>query len=85
MKKTLVFILLGVLPFLGIAQNSSTYEFNTSTELSNNFYDDGDQSYSETLPRFQSTGGLNNSGYIKVNNNSSSVDVDEVFISLLAY
>ena len=85
MKNLLVFILLGALPFLGIAQTTSTYEFNTSTELSNNFYDDGDQSYSETLPRFQSTGGLNNSGYIRVNNNSNSVDVDEVFISKQGY
>ncbi len=70
---------------MGIAQTTSTYEFNTSTELSNNFYDDGDQSYSETLPRFQSTGGLNNSGYIKVNNDSNSEDVDEVFISKQGY
>ena len=86
MKNLPVFILLGVLPFLGISQTTSTYEFNTSTELSDNFYDDGNQSYgSETLPRFEATGGLNNDGYIRINDNSSSVDVDEVFISKQGY
>lgn len=68
-----------------IAQNTSAIEFNSSSDL-NNFYTDGNQSNGgEILPRYETSGGLFNSGYLRVNDNNSSKDIDEVFISKQGY
>ncbi len=81
-----LFLALIALTFKCVAQNTSTFEFNSASELSTNFYNDGNQTYgSEILPRYESTGGLNNSGYIRINDNTSSKDVDETFISKQGY
>ena len=82
---TLFFLLLSSFSIYAQSEES-TFEFNSAGDLSSNFYNDGSQSYgSETLPRFESSGGLDNGGYIRVNDNSSSVDVDEVFITKQGY
>ena len=84
---TLFFLLLSSFSIYAQSEES-TFEFNSAIELNNNFYDDGNQTYYsvdsddyEILPRFESSGGLDNGGYIRVNDNISSVDVDEVFIT----
>ena len=73
-------------PFhLFVAQNTSAIEFNSQSDLTN-FYTDGNQSNGgEILPRYEASGGLLNSGYLRVNNDNSSIDIDEVFISKQGY
>jgi hypothetical protein len=51
-----LFLALIALSFKCVAQNTSTFEFNSASDLSTNSYNDGDQSYgSEILPRYEST------------------------------
>ncbi|MFD2530815.1 MBG domain-containing protein, partial [Polaribacter marinaquae] len=64
------------------SQVVSSFEFNNSNQLTESFYNDGSIS---TYPRHEATGGLNNSGFVRMNDDAGSVDVDEVFISKQGY
>lgn len=68
---------------ISFGQTVSTFNFNNTNQLSENFFSDGVRQY--TYPIESSTGGLNNSGYIQTNDSNNLTLVYETFISKQGY
>ena len=82
LMKKLSSLFLLVFALVANAQSSNIFEFNSSTDLNTYFYNDGSIG---SYPSFGSSGGINNSGFIRMNTDTPSVDIDEISISKQGY
>ncbi len=64
------------------AQSSNTFEFNSSTDLNTYFYNDGTLGL---YPSYETSGGINNSGFVRMNADTPTTEVDEAFITKQGY